>query len=241
MTNGKFYFISDDFYTKYDPNKLLMQNKESLNGVSANRQCFFAFKDNKHKNILWCIPISSKIDKYSEIYDKKIEKLKSKGKEPICKTIRFGNVMGQKRAFLIQNMFPITIDYIESKYIDKNTKKEVTIEPYLKKDIIKNAKDVLKTHFNGYNIIFGDIKNIYNLLIQELSLEFNNEELLEPQKSVDEINVKSDDKLQTKNEPVKQETFSFSNLDRKKLNNINFEDKPNTPIIKNKKTEQEIN
>lgn len=81
MTNGKFCFISDDFYTKYDPNKLLMQNKESLNGVSANRQCFFAFKDNKHKNILWCIPISSKIDKYSEIYDKKIEKLKSKGKD----------------------------------------------------------------------------------------------------------------------------------------------------------------
>ena len=58
--------------------------------------------------------------------------------------------MGQKRAFLIQNMFPITIDYIESKYIDKNTKKEVTIESHLEKDVIKYAKDVLKTHFNGY-------------------------------------------------------------------------------------------
>ena len=67
MVKGHFYFISDDFYKKYDPDKKLMQNKESINGQTNDRPCFFAFQDRKQTDIYWLIPISSKIKKFEDI------------------------------------------------------------------------------------------------------------------------------------------------------------------------------
>lgn len=38
MKQGNFYFITDDFFEKYDPEHNLMRNKENGN----NRPCFYA-------------------------------------------------------------------------------------------------------------------------------------------------------------------------------------------------------
>jgi hypothetical protein len=81
--------------------------------------------------------------------------------------------MGQKRAFLIQNMFPITERYIASPYIDPNTKNEVTIEPDTAKDIMTNAHDVLKLQKRGIPLIFPDVQKIEKALIQQLDAEKN--------------------------------------------------------------------
>jgi hypothetical protein len=123
MEQGQFCFISDDFDAIHDKGQKLMRNKEMVDEVEHGRPCFFAFKDSKTPGIYWCVPISSKIAKYTYIYNRKIERQKERGvKNPKCNTICFGEVMGANRAFLIQNMFPITEKYVASVYMDKNRK-----------------------------------------------------------------------------------------------------------------------
>lgn len=175
METGCLYFIIDDFYNKFDPDKVLMQNKETLNGQVHSRPCFFAFQDKENDEIYWLVPISSKVEKFETIVQNKIDKMKSNGKNnPQCNTIRFGEVMGHKRAFLIQNMFPVTYKYINCPYIDKNTNKNVTLKPEITKDIIKNAKEVLKLYKRGIKLIYGDMDKIYTALSNELTIEKEN-------------------------------------------------------------------
>lgn len=155
MKRGFFYFISDEFYRKYDSENLLMKNKLGIH----HRPCFYAFPDAKNPSILWLIPISSQVEKYEKIVQRKLNRQAEQGvKFPKCNTIRFGKVMGQKRAFLIQNMFPVTTDYITAIYIDRNTGNPVTLEPKVEKDILVNAKAVLKLVLRGNErLIFSDV------------------------------------------------------------------------------------
>jgi len=109
MEQGQFYFIKDVFFTVYDKEHMLMRNDEGVNtdGKKRSRPCFYAFKDKKNPLVLWCVPISSQLDKYLRIYNQKLDRQREKGiKSPKCNTIRFGEVMGIKKAFLIQNIFP---------------------------------------------------------------------------------------------------------------------------------------
>lgn len=169
MKQGTFFFITDDFFTKHDPDGHLMKNKEGVH----NRPCFYAFSDKKEPNIFWCVPVSSQVEKFEKIVQNKISKQTAKGcKTPKCNTIRFGEVLGQRRAFLIQNMFPVTATYISATYIDKNTHNPVTIAPATEKDIVTNANDILKLVFHGYpNYVFSDIQKTYADLIEELRSE----------------------------------------------------------------------
>ena len=133
MKQCSFFFITDEFFTRHNPDGHLMKNKEG----DHNRPCFYAFPDNREPAIYWCIPISSRIEKYERIVANKIAKQIEKGhKTPKCNTIRFGKVLGQKRAFLIQNMFPVTAKYISGIYIDKNTQSPVTIPPLMPPSVL---------------------------------------------------------------------------------------------------------
>lgn len=62
------------------------------------RPCFCAFTEDN--SIYWVIPISSKVDKFEEVYN---DKIKRYGK---CDTIDFCHILGHKKAVLIQNMIP---------------------------------------------------------------------------------------------------------------------------------------
>ncbi len=44
-----------------------MQNKENGN----KRPCYFCFNDSENEEIIWFVPISSKIDKYKTIFENK--------------------------------------------------------------------------------------------------------------------------------------------------------------------------
>lgn len=136
-----------------------MQNKETVNGALHSRPCFFSFQDNNYPDILWCVPISSKLEKYKSIVSKKNNKYISNGKNlPKYNTICFAEVMGMERAFLIQNIFPTTEKYILSNYIDRNTKNPVTLNPRDKKRIIASARYIIKLVLMGKkNLIFTDI------------------------------------------------------------------------------------
>ena len=170
MEQGQFYFIADEFYGIYDKEKKLMQNKEMVDGISHDRPCFYAFPDSNNAAVLWCVPVSSKVDKYKGIYAKKLENQRQRGvKRPKCNTIRFGEIMGRERAFLIQNMFPITPKYIAGVYINKATNSAVRISELTEKDIIENALQVLKLVFHGHaHLVFSDIMTTYKDLYAEL-------------------------------------------------------------------------
>ena len=151
-----------------DPN--LMQNKAIIDGQRHDRPCFFALTDKKQEGLFWLIPISSKIEKYNGIYVKKMQRY---GR---CNTIYFAEVMGRKSAFLIQNMFPITENYISHIYIDPNTLNAVTISDNEAKKIIHNAHDVLKLHNRGINLIFPKI----DIIREERIKQLQSKEQMEP-------------------------------------------------------------
>ncbi len=163
MKQGYFLIIKDEYYKKYDSNEILMNNK----GPGHNRPCFFAFPDKREQAILWCVPISSQVEKYEKVVAYKTRN--QKGKKKTCITIRFGNVMGHKKAFLIQNMFPIIDAYVDNIYVDKNTNNPVTVSSELEKDIIVSAKKVLKlVYYGNPQLVFADVKEMYNMLVEEI-------------------------------------------------------------------------
>ena len=129
---GCFYFIKDSFFDIIDDPEL-MKNKENGN----KRPCYYCFKSKKYNNIIWFIPVSTKIDKYQKIYDYKIQKQIKLGKKPSIDTIVFGDVANTYSAFLLQNMFPVMEQYIESQYI-KN-KVPIRLSNKLQTEIVDKA------------------------------------------------------------------------------------------------------
>lgn len=137
-----------------------MKNKEGKPGELHGRPCFFSFEDNECPGLIWLIPISSQVEKYNEIYRKKFEKY------GYCNTIYFCGVLGSKKAFLIQNMFPTTGDYIESVYSDGN-KNKVRIDRRDEKKIIRFSREVLKAHKAGKRVLFVDVEHIKEKLFSK--------------------------------------------------------------------------
>ena len=103
MKKTGFYIIKDSFFEDMsDP--YLKRNK------SGNRPHYYCFEDTNTK-IYWMIPLSSRIDKYKRIMEKKEKEGKS------CDIIHIVKLDdGRESAFLIQDMFPITDEYIEREY-----------------------------------------------------------------------------------------------------------------------------
>ena len=156
IEDGKFYFIKDEFFNIFK-NYGLMLNKE--NGKS--RPCYFCFRDRQDKEIIWFVPISTKYDKYKKIYDTK--KIKS-GNRPVYNFV-FGNVLGKKSVFLIQNIFPTKEEYIEKKYTNAN--KDVEIPNIVKEDVITTSLRVINLAEKGINIPFYNIIEMKNILLNE--------------------------------------------------------------------------
>lgn len=75
----------------------------------------------------------------------------------------FGKVLGKEKAFLIQNIFPTTEKYIESKY--KNKEQDVEITESLKQEIIAISMNVIKLAKKGINIPFYDIIEMKDILM----------------------------------------------------------------------------
>jgi len=155
IEKGCFYFINDDFFNKFSHIEHLMGNNKNGN----KRPVFFAFENKTNSDILWVVPISSKVPKYKKIYNKKISK------NGICDTIVFGNVLGHEKAFLIQNMCPISKKYIDSTY--ENQSQAVKVDNLLKKEIIKKSKKVLALDKKGMKLIYPNVLEIENSLLND--------------------------------------------------------------------------
>lgn len=154
IEDGKFYFIKDEFFDVFKDYGLMV-NKENGN----KRPCYFCFRDRQNKEIVWFVPISTKYDKYKKIYD--IKKVKS-GKRPVYNFV-FGNVLGKKAVFLIQNIFPTTEKYIEKKYINSNI--DVEIPEIVKEEVITKSLRVVNLAEDGINIPFYNIIEMRDILL----------------------------------------------------------------------------
>lgn len=155
MVERGFYIIKDRFFKEMnDP--YLKGNKE------ANRPHYYCFKEEK-TGLYWMIPLSSRIDKYKRIINKKT----SKGRQcDILHIMKLDN--GKESAFLIQDMFPITNEYIERTYTIANNHLTITSE-HSAREIEKKAKKVMRMLKRG--VKFTPTQPNINKIINKLLLK----------------------------------------------------------------------
>ena len=152
VQTGYIYHIKDEFFDKIN-DKGLMINHE--NGHS--RPTYFTIKD---KDILWFIPLSSKVFKYQNIIDKKVEKY---GR---CKSIMICEIANEKTAVLLQNAFPTLEKYIDHPHIVDG--KPLKVIDTLKDEILDNFKYLMALKKEGRNLFFTDIDKIKKQMLDEL-------------------------------------------------------------------------
>lgn len=129
MTEYGFYIISDQFFEDF-PDKYLKGNKEE------NRPHYFALQDKK-TGLYWFVPMSSRVDKYKRI----IERRENQNKP--CDILHVAKLDNNKESvFLIQDMFPITEKYVKRKYTIAGNHLKVTSEN-LAKIVDAKARRVL--------------------------------------------------------------------------------------------------
>lgn len=154
IEDGKFYFIKDEFFDLFKDYGLMV-NKENGN----KRPCYFCFRDKFNKEIIWFVPISTKYEKYKKIYEHK------KQRQHRVYNFVFGEVVGKKAVFLIQNIFPTTEEYVLEKYITEN--KDVEIALNVRKKVIAYSRQVIMKAEQGINIPFYGILDMEKVLLNK--------------------------------------------------------------------------
>ena len=155
IRQGYSYHIKDEFFDMVQ-DKYLMSNKDNGN----YRPHFYAIQDKKNQAIYWMIPISSQVEKYKVIVEKKKRKY---GK---CNTIVIGKFAGKENAFLIQNAFPIIAEFFDHIHTVEN--KPVTVHNELNRILTENLGEVLALYNRGIHLIFTDIDKIRTIMEREL-------------------------------------------------------------------------
>ena len=148
IKTGYLYHIKDEYFDVVNDENL-MQNHER----GKKRPTYFTVKEG---NILWFIPISSKIDKYRKIVDKKTDKY------GFCNTIIIEKIFSEDCAILLQNAFPTLEKYID--HVHTIDGKPARVPLKLEKIILKNFKNLMKLHNRGIKIFFTDIDKLKKIL-----------------------------------------------------------------------------
>ncbi len=152
MEAGRFYFITDEYFVNF-PDPKLMKNREIVAGASHDRPCYCAFRDSS-TGLYWMVPFSSRVAKFKQIYQQKIHQ------RGVCDTIIFGKVLGYEKAFLIQNMCPVTPDYVKNEYMDTVSGVAVRLNGAFEGKLIQKARKVLALQRSGVRLIFPDVLKI---------------------------------------------------------------------------------
>ena len=144
IRQGYSYHIKDEFFDMVQ-DKYLMSNKENGN----HRPHFYAIQDKKNQAHYWMIPISSQVQKYKVIIEKKKRKY---GK---CNTIIIGKFAGKENAFLIQNAFLIIAELFV--HIHTVVGNPITVHNEFNRILTENLGEVLALYNCGIHFIFTDI------------------------------------------------------------------------------------
>ena len=157
ILQGYAYHIKDSYF-KVANDPFLMQNKED----GKYRPILYCVKD-EHAEIYWMVPITSQYEKFAEIRNKIIHS----GKK--CKGIVLGEYDDRRAAFLIQNMFPVTKEYID--HIHIKNENPVPVRKELQKVIEKNVKSFLALNAKGVKVTFTDITRLEELMLESMAKE----------------------------------------------------------------------
>ena len=152
VKTGYIYHIKDEFFDKIN-DKGLMINHE--NGRA--RPTYFTIKD---KDILWFIPLSSKVSKYQPIIDKKVKKYGD------CRSIMIREIAEKKSVILLQNAFPTLEKYIDHPHTINGA--PARLADNLKDEILQNFNSLLALKKQGINLFFPDIDKIKEMMLEEL-------------------------------------------------------------------------
>ena len=129
MKKTGFYIIKDKFFEDM-PDPYLKGNK------AGNRPHYYCLEDTS-TGIYWMIPLSSRIDKYRRIMEKKEKPGKS------CDILHIVKLDDSREsAFLIQDTFPITEEYIEREYTIAGNHLMLTSE-HTAREIEQKARKVM--------------------------------------------------------------------------------------------------
>ena len=154
IQTGYLYHIKDEYFDVVNDDNLMTNHERG-----EKRLTYFTIKD---KEILWFIPLSSKVEKYQKIIDKKVNKY---GR---CNTILIREILGKDSAILLQNAFPTLEKYIDHAHLLDNGKPAKVIKS-LKDEILQNFKYLLKLKSKGINLFFTDIDSIKKKMLEELN------------------------------------------------------------------------
>lgn len=149
---GYLYHIKDEYFDVVNDDNL-MQNHEK----GKKRPTYFTIKD---KEILWFIPISSKIEKYKKIIDKKIERY------GFCNTIIIRKIADEDTAILLQNAFPTLEKYIDHVHTINGVPLKVPTD--LQHEIKGLFKNMLGLKKRGTNLFFTDIEKLKEKMLEEI-------------------------------------------------------------------------
>ncbi|MGN0492284.1 MAG: type III toxin-antitoxin system CptIN family toxin [Acutalibacteraceae bacterium] len=129
MQERGFYVISDEFFKDF-PDPYLKGNKEE------HRPHYYALRDER-TGLYWMIPMSSQIEKYTNIINKRISRNKP------CDILHIAKLdNGKTSVFLIQDIFPVSDKYISRKYTIAENHLKITSER-LAKIIEQKARKTL--------------------------------------------------------------------------------------------------
>ena len=150
IKTGYLYHIKDEFFDFLDDENLMTNHERG-----KKRPTYFAIKD-----ILWFIPISSKVDNYSKIVENKKEKY------GFCNTILIEDLFDSKAAILLQNAFPTLEKYID--HVHTVDGKPAKVPEKLSKLILNNFEYLMKLKQRGINLFFTDIDTIKQKMLDEI-------------------------------------------------------------------------
>lgn len=128
-----------------------------------SRPSYFLVKD---KDLLWFIPLSTKIDKYRKIIESKRQKY---GK---CNTILIRKIANKENAILIQNAFPTLPKFLSHPHTVNG--KPYRVPTGIQQEIKYNFNELMKLKKKGINLFFTDVDKITLLMNQELRSQKSN-------------------------------------------------------------------
>lgn len=152
IKTGYLYHIKAEFFDIMNDDNL-MQNHEK----GKTRPTYFTIKD---KDILWFVPISSRIEKYKKIINHKIKKF------GFCNSILVEKIFDKDAAILLQNTFPTLEKYID--HVHTIDGKPAKVPEKLKRKIYNNFKKLMKLHNRGIKVFFADIDSLKQQIEEKL-------------------------------------------------------------------------
>lgn len=151
---GYVYCISDDYFKDVnDP--YLMQNK----GSGRGRPCYCC-KKSESTGLYWMIPLSTQWNKFRETYNRNVSRY---GK---CINLVLGHFAGKETAFVIQNAFPVTENYVVK--IFTKQQEPIPVQCNLQRSIYRKFQQCLSIHKNGHNIFYTDVDKAKRIMLQKL-------------------------------------------------------------------------